>query len=118
MATSSRTLRSTLIALIALAALGLALTTLHAEDAAKAPRLVIKKALYGDLPDGTKIDVTKKVAEMVKDDTLSVAATNENFTDPVEGTVKKLQVDYTFDGKDKSKTVNEGETLTISNTGE
>ena len=43
MATSSRTLRSTLIALIALAALGLALTTLHAEDAAKAPRLVIKK---------------------------------------------------------------------------
>ena len=96
-----------------------------AEDAApavppkvEAPKLVIVKAEYGDLPDGAKTDVTKKVAEMVKQDELSVAATNDNFGDPVEGTAKKLRVDYTFNGVKKSKTVDEGQTLTISNTGE
>ena len=85
---------------------------------ADAPKLVIVKAEYGDLPDGAKTDVTKKVAEMVKQDALSVDATNENFGDPVEGTAKKLRVDYTFNGVKKSKTVDEGQTLTISNTGE
>lgn len=85
---------------------------------ADVPKLVIVKAEYGDLPDGVKADVTKKVAEMVKQDELSVAATNDNFGDPVEGTVKKLRVDYTFNGVKKSKTVDEGQTLTISNTGE
>jgi hypothetical protein len=83
-----------------------------------ASKLVIKKAVYGDLPDGGKTDVTEKVAAMVKDGALSVEATNENFGDPAEGVVKKLKVDYTFDGKEKSKTVDENETLTISNKGE
>ncbi|MCY2950598.1 MAG: DUF3395 domain-containing protein, partial [Planctomycetota bacterium] len=78
----------------------------------------IKKAVYGDLPDGAKTDVTEKVAAMVKDGELSVEATNDNFGDPAEGIEKTLRVDYTFDGKEKSKTVNENETLTISAKGE
>jgi hypothetical protein len=84
----------------------------------KPAKLVIKKAQYGDLPDGAKSDVTQKVSDKVKDDTLSIEATNENFGDPAEGIVKKLKVDYTFDGKEKSKTVNENETLTINDKGE
>ena len=84
----------------------------------KPPRLVIRKAVYGDLPDGAKTDVTEKVADKASDDHLSVEATNDNFGDPAEGTVKKLTVDYTFDGKERSKTVNENETLTISDKGE
>ncbi len=120
MTISRRTFGAAVVALMVCAAFGLAVTALYAADAPDAPaaKLVIKKAVYGDLPDGDKIDVTKKVAEMVKDDKLSVEATNDNFTDPAEGIVKKLKVDYTFDGKDKSKTVDENETLTISNTGE
>jgi hypothetical protein len=92
--------------------------TLTISDATEAAKLVIVKAFYGDLPDGAKTDVTKKVADMVKDGALSVEATNDNFDDPAEGIVKKLKVEYTFDGKSKSKTVDEGETLAISATGE
>ena len=81
-------------------------------------RLVIRKAVYGDLPDGQKADVTEKVAAAADTGTLSIAASNDNFGDPASGIVKKLRVDYTFDGKDMNKTAGEGETLTISTSGE
>jgi hypothetical protein len=55
---------------------------------------------------------------MVNDDALSVDANNDNLGDPAEGTVKKLKVEYTFEGARKSKEANEGESLTISNKGE
>jgi len=84
----------------------------------KPSKLIIRKALYGDLPDGAKTDVTAKVTDKVNDDALSIDASNDNFGDPAEGIVKKLTVDYTFEGKEKSKTVNEGETLAISDKGE
>jgi hypothetical protein len=84
----------------------------------KKSKLVIKKAFYGDLPDGQKTDVTEKVADQVFDDALSIEATNTNFGDPAEGVVKKLKVDYAFDGKEKTKTVDENETLTINHKGE
>ena len=92
--------------------------TIAAGEKPVVSKLVIKKAVYGDLPDGGKTDVTAKVAAMVQNGALSVAATNENFGDPAEGVQKKLKVDYTFDGKEKSKTVDENETLTISDKGE
>jgi hypothetical protein len=84
----------------------------------KASKLIILKAVYGDLPNGASTDVTAKVQPLVKDDALSVDATNDNFGDPADGIVKKLKVDYSFDGVKKSKEVNENETLTISNKGE
>ncbi len=83
-----------------------------------AEKLVVTKAVYGDLPDGAKTDVTGKVAVMVKENALSVEANNDNFGDPADGVGKKLKIDYTFDGVAKSKTVDEGQTLTLSNTGE
>jgi len=112
--------RSAFVALACCTLLSVAWSMARAEVAATAPasKLVIKKAVYGDLPDGKSVDVTEKVAGMVKDGALSVDATNDNFTDPAEGTAKKLMVDYTFDGAEKSKSADEGQTLTISDKGE
>jgi len=81
---------------------------------APAKTLVIVKAVYGDLPSGDKSDVTDKVKAMVKDNELSVDATNDNFDDPASGKIKKLQVDYTVDGVKKSKLVPERSTMLIS----
>jgi len=81
-------------------------------------KLVITKAVYGDLPSGTKVDVTDVLDSMVKDNALNVDVNNDNFGDPVSGVGKKMQVEYTFDGAKKSKTVDEDKTLEISNTGE
>jgi hypothetical protein len=77
-------------------------------------KLVIVKAVYGDLPSGKKADVTAKVAAMAKDNALSVDATNENFDDPAQGEIKALRVDYTVGGAVGAKVVNEHETLTIT----
>jgi hypothetical protein len=79
-----------------------------------AEKLVIVKALYGDLPNGPKADVTQKVAAMVENDKLSVEASNENFGDTAPNVPKKLQVQYTVGGVAGEKTVDEGQTLEIS----
>ncbi len=79
-----------------------------------ADKVTIHKALYGDLPDGKKADVTKKVAAMIKAGALAVDATNSNFGDPVQGTRKKLSVRYAVGGTTQTKTVDENETLTLT----
>ena len=84
----------------------------------KPARLIVHKALYGDLPDGDSNDVTSEVAKLVNDDTLTVKPNSDDFGDPAVGMTKKLRVDYTFDGKEKSKTAEEGQTLTISASGD
>lgn len=75
--------------------------------------LEITEAVYGDLPDGDVADVTQDVADMVEEGALSVEASNANFGDPADGTVKQLRVDYTQNGQPGSQTVQEGETLDI-----
>ncbi len=79
---------------------------------------MIQEAFYGDLPDGRKTDVTAKVAGSVEMDSLSIQASNKIFGDPASGVGKKLTVNYTFDGKPHSKTVDEGKTLVISEMGD
>jgi uncharacterized protein YbaA (DUF1428 family) len=86
----------------------------HAQTTKPAGTLVIVKAIYGDLPDGGKTDVTEKVKTMVKDNALTVDASNDNFDDPASGVTKKLKVDYTIDGVAHSRTVDEAETMIIS----
>ncbi len=81
--------------------------------APSAAKLVIVKAVYGDLPDGPSTDVTAQVAAMVKDNTLSVDASNDLFGDPADSRLKRLRVDYTLDGVAASRTVREDETLTL-----
>jgi hypothetical protein len=77
------------------------------------PKLVIVKAVYGDLPNGPSIDVTAKVAAMVKDNTLSVDASNDLFGDPADGAMKRLRVEYTLDGVPASRTVAEDQALRL-----
>jgi hypothetical protein len=101
------------IAAVVLSMFMLAHATL-AQTTKPAPTLVITKAVWGDLPDGAKTDVTEKVKAMVKDNSLTVDASNDNFDDPANGVVKKLEVDYTIDGVAHSRTVAEDETLVIS----
>jgi len=84
----------------------------------KPSKLVIRKALYGDLPDGDSNDVTSEVAKLVKNDTLTVKPNSDDYGDPATGRTKKLRVDYAFDGQEKSKTAEEGATLTISASGD
>jgi len=76
-------------------------------------RLVIRKAVYGALPNGPLTDVTEDVADLVRKNSLMVQATNDRFGDPANGVVKKLRVDYTIDGVDKSQTVAENGILSI-----
>jgi hypothetical protein len=77
------------------------------------PKLVIRKAVYGALPDGDTIDVTSIVAGMVSKDALKVDVNNDNFGDPAVEVGKKLRVDYALNGNDGTKTVEEGKTLII-----
>lgn len=74
----------------------------------------IVKALYGDLPLGKSADVTPKVTEMVQSGNLEVEASNNHFGDPAAGKVKRLRLDYKVGGRVNSKTVKEGETITIA----
>lgn len=76
--------------------------------------VVIVKAVYGDLVGNKLADVTSKVAEMIKAGSMDVEASNSNFGDPAGGRVKQLRIDYTVEGRAQSKTVSEGETITIS----
>jgi DnaJ-like protein C11, C-terminal len=83
------------------------------------PRLVIVKAVYGDLSDSNAtINVTKQVASSVRNDTVSLPVNHDSFEDPASGASKELKVDYTVDGKAKSKTVKEGDVLNLSASGE
>jgi hypothetical protein len=107
---------STLMALASVAPLQLTLTAAGTPPATAAavpgPNLVILKAWYGDLPDGEKADVTEKVAALVKEESLSVEATND-FGDPTPGKLKKLRVNYIQNGMNRSQIVEERRTLTI-----
>ncbi len=76
--------------------------------------IVIRKAVYGDLPDGQSKDVTAKVAALVKEGTLAIDASNSNFGDPAQGTVKMLHLEYTANGTVTAKTVRENETVTVA----
>ena len=75
-------------------------------------RLVIKKAVYGDLANNTVVDVTRKVADWIEE-SLTVEASAENFSDPANGIEKQLKVDYILDGVDGTVTIEEGELLKI-----
>jgi HEAT repeat protein len=75
--------------------------------------VVIHKALYGDLPNGKKADVTRKVKALVKRGATAIEASNSNFGDPVQGTAKKMTIDYTANGVRSVKTVRESESIAL-----
>ena len=85
------------------------------KDKKDGAKLEIRKAVYGVLG---KIDVTAKVKEAVKDNALSIDATNDNFGDPANGVGKNLRVEYTLDSKAMTETVAEGETMKLPKDGQ
>jgi hypothetical protein len=60
------------------------------------------------------IDVTAKVAGLASNNSLSVAVSNVNFTDPAKEIAKFLRVEYTISGVKGVKTCEEGSTLRLS----
>ncbi len=77
-------------------------------------RLVVTKAEYGDFVGGRTIDLTLRLADMVKDNSLSADNYNATFGDPASHTSKQLRIDYTMDGQARSKTLSEVEPLDLS----
>ena len=88
---------------------------------AKAAKLEIAWALYGDLPANLQAlpklaekDVTAAVAAQVKDGQLSLRADNALAGgDPSVNVPKQMRVEYDLDGKPGSVTVEENETVEI-----
>ncbi len=84
----------------------------------------VVKAVYGlvnDVPEPVKqaVDVTAKLAGLVKDGTLSVAADNALVGhDPANMTLKELRVEYVYKSQRKEVRVGEHQTLTLPETGE
>ena len=88
-------------------------TTCMREAKPSAGKVTILKAVYRGIDGARSADVTKKVAEMVKAGSLSIEASNSNFGDAAQGVVKELRVEFAVNGVTQTKTVREGETMTL-----
>jgi hypothetical protein len=86
---------------------------IRADEFPPKTRLLIQKAIYGELASSKTIDVTAMLTDLVTDNTLSVKAGSGIFGDPAPVQYKQLRVDYKFDGVAKSKTGGEDQTLTL-----
>ncbi len=79
-----------------------------------AGKVVIKKAMYGALPNGPAADVTQKVADLVKGGAMAVEASNGNFGDPAQNSPKSLRIEYSVEGTSDTKVAKEGESITLT----
>ncbi len=73
--------------------------------------LHIISAKYG--ARDTWIDVTEKVREKIRDNTLEIRASNALAGDPLFGVQKTLKLEYMVDGQRKTAALREGSTLRI-----
>lgn len=77
-------------------------------------RLAVTKAVYGDLTDEKKVDVTAAVAASARGNKLSLPVNNETMGgDPASTTVKTLAVTYFVGGKAGKATAGEFTTLSL-----
>ena len=77
-------------------------------------KLFVTKALYGKLPNGEKIDVTRRLDDWVENDRLCLEVSDTNFGQfKTKIEHKQMQVEYQLDGVKKTKTVGEGQMLEI-----
>ena len=75
-------------------------------------RLRIDRAIYGMSGKGS--DVTNRVRSMVRNDSLDFKVNNTNLGgDPNQGTKKTLKLSYTYMGRQKAQTFNEGDRCRI-----
>jgi hypothetical protein len=88
-----------------------------ATETAAAPKLEIQNAVYTAIDGASSMDVTAKLAELVRDGQFLIEANNEVLgRDPAANHVKELRVDFTLDGKPGQATAHENETLTLPGT--
>jgi len=96
--------------------------TLTLPDPARGEKGVVevRRAIYGVLPEpgaepsGPRtVDVTEKLRGMIRDNTLTVAATNELAGDPTPLVVKQMRVDYALNGQAYTRVVAENDTLAL-----
>ncbi|MGD0839383.1 MAG: hypothetical protein ABSB49_22335 [Polyangia bacterium] len=88
--------------------------TIGADEKPVPVRLLVRKAVYGNITAGQIVDVTQKVDGLLSDNVLSFVPTDDLFGDPAVGQLKEVDIDYTFDGVPKSRTGRQNELLTIS----
>lgn len=76
--------------------------------AGPAPEVIIVKALYGDLPNGTSVDIADKVRASTQGGKRFIQADNDSFGDPAPGRLKELHVEYSRNGKTTTARASEG----------
>ena len=82
--------------------------------APKGEKLAVTKAVYGDLPNEQKVDVTGALNAAIHDNKISVPVTNETFGgDPAPNNGKRVEVNYSVDGKVGKTSAGEAETLAL-----
>jgi len=74
---------------------------------------VIEARYYSEKNHNNFIDVTEEIKNMVFKGQRSFFANNDIAGDPQKGARKKLTVTYRLDGNERTKTVNEGSTISL-----
>ncbi len=69
--------------------------------------IVVRRAVYGKLPDGPQQEVTKKVEQLLATGVREFVASNEQFGDTAPGLVKQFTIEFTQAGRPGRLTVNE-----------
>ncbi|HEV2693325.1 MAG TPA: family 78 glycoside hydrolase catalytic domain [Verrucomicrobiae bacterium] len=76
--------------------------------------LTIRKATYETVQKANSADVTAVLNGQIKDGRLKVVINNETLgVDPASNVVKRLQVEYDYQGRTFKKTVDENQTLLL-----
>jgi hypothetical protein len=78
-----------------------------------AAKIEIHKAVYEAVDGAGGVDVTAKVADLVKAGETTIPANNEMFGDPTYLHIKRLRVEYALNGKAMIRSVEEGGTLEL-----
>lgn len=76
--------------------------------------LVIRRAIYAAADKGGEADVTAVLTKKIEGNCLDLVVNNDTLgIDPATNKVKRLRVDYEFDGRAYTKEIDERQTLTL-----
>jgi hypothetical protein len=76
--------------------------------------LVIHKAVYGDIVESVVYDVTQDLKGKLKDNSVEIEVSNDQFGDPASGVFKRLRVEYSIGNVKLAKSAYEGQTFKIT----
>ena len=76
-------------------------------------RLLIIKAIYGDLVNRQTVEVDEKLRKHCTSTGLQIKVCNDHFTDPAIGVTKFLKIEYIKDGIKQTVEVKEGDMVNI-----